>query len=127
MFEDRRAVGGFSRETELTTVGPGSDRSRNFLDPVLGGPRPAEDQLAEAGWHCCGMAPVIEATALGCADDVLHRGLSRLLGVTSGDSNAIEITGITSLQFLGLSLFRCSLWQGTSRGNPFPVLHFARP
>ena len=127
MFEGQRAVGGLlRRETELRTVGPGVIAPGTFLIQSWAVPglpksvlletqpfghwqvivnlstREIEDQLAEAGWHCCRMAPAIETTTLGCGDDVLDRALSRLLEVTSGDSNAIEITGITTLQFLGL-------------------------
>jgi len=98
--------------------------------------RESEDQFAEAGWHCCRMAPTIEATTLGWGEDVLDRALSRLLEVTSGDSNAIEITGITTLQFRGLHyvsisalarhvgkepVSRASLCAAPAFGNDFPA------
>lgn len=127
MFEGQRAAGGLlPPETELMTVQPGVIGPGSFLIQswvVRGLPksllletqifghwrlvvnlnaREIEDQLAEAGWHCCAMAPAIEASAFGCDDDVVNRVLNRLVELTSGDSNAIEITGISTMQFLGL-------------------------
>jgi hypothetical protein len=100
--------------------------------------RESEDQFAEAGWHCCRMAPTIEATTLGWGEDVLDRALSRLLEVTSGDSNAIEITGITTLQFRGLHYVSISALarhvgkEPVSRaapafGNDFPARNRQKP
>jgi len=126
MFGEQAVGGLLPPETEPTTVQPGVIGPGSFLiqswavhglpksvlleTQILGhwqlvvnlSTREIEDQLAEAGWHCCAMAPAIDASAFGCDDDVVNRALNRLVEVTSEDSNAIEITGITTTQFLGL-------------------------
>jgi len=65
--------------------------------------REVEQQLAEAGWHFCSMAPAIAASALGCGDDALDIALRRSVEqVASGTANAIELTSIINRCFLGL-------------------------
>lgn len=153
MFEDQPAMERLlPPETELMTVQPGVIGPGSFLIQswvvcglpksvlletqifghwqlvVTSSAREIEDQLAEAGWHCCAMAPAIEASAFGCDDDVVNRALNRLVQVTNGDSNAIEITGISTMHSSwGWTMSRCPLWQDTSRKNPFPAHRSAWP